>query len=107
MLLTVRECPIGLYVLYTTVVKEHIQAVKDSHHLCILVEGAFSDKIQRRLASTVPPRPIVKLGFDDSCAQLRQIMEDNLVATKIVEHFPTPKELRVSDHFAREASRRS
>lgn len=32
----------------------------------VSVVSAFSPKIQRRLASTVPPRPIVNISFDDA-----------------------------------------
>lgn len=34
----------------------------------VSVVSAFSPKIQRRLASTVPPRPIVNISFDDAHA---------------------------------------
>lgn len=45
----------------------------------VSVMSAFSPKIQRRLASTVPPRPIVNISFDDAhtffartCADARE-----------------------------------
>jgi hypothetical protein len=40
--------------------------------LGIPVNAAFSAKIQRRLASTVPPRPIVELGFDQAYEELHR-----------------------------------
>ena len=40
--------------------------------LGIPVHSAFSAKIQRRLASTVPPRPIVEISFEQAYEQLRR-----------------------------------
>lgn len=37
------------------------------------VDAAFSAKIQRRLASSVPPRPVVQISFDAAHAFLRRI----------------------------------
>lgn len=37
------------------------------------VDAAFSAKIQRRLASSVPPRPVVQVSFDDAHSFLRRI----------------------------------
>ena len=40
--------------------------------LGIPVPPAFSAKIQRRLASTIPPRPIVEISFEQAYEQLRR-----------------------------------
>ena len=37
------------------------------------VDAAFSAKIQRRLASSVPPRPVVQISFDAAHSFLRRI----------------------------------
>ena len=37
------------------------------------VESSFSAKLQRKLASTVPPRPIVEITFDDAWDLLSRI----------------------------------
>ena len=42
----------------------------------VAVKDAFSTKIQRRLASTVPPRPIVKIAFEDAYAHLSRLCQD-------------------------------
>ena len=43
-------------------------AVRRTNVLSGPVESAFSSKIQRRLASSVPPRPVVNISFDDADA---------------------------------------
>ncbi|PLB48941.1 putative amino-acid N-acetyltransferase subunit Mak10 [Aspergillus steynii IBT 23096] len=40
------------------------------------VPEAFSWKIQRKLASTVPPRPMVKTNADDALAHLKRLCQD-------------------------------
>ncbi|KAL5121539.1 N-alpha-acetyltransferase, non-catalitic subunit [Pleosporales sp. CAS-2024a] len=59
-----------------------IQTVKSTHELGQAVPGAFSTKMQRRLASTVPPRPIVELEFRDAVEKLLQITTDCEEATR-------------------------
>jgi hypothetical protein len=59
-----------------------IQTLKNTHQLGQVVPGAFSTKMQRRLASTVPPRPIVELEFKDALEMLRQITTDCEEATR-------------------------
>ncbi|KAG9195803.1 hypothetical protein G6011_00924 [Alternaria panax] len=57
-------------------VLEGIDRLKTTHQLGRTVPGAFSPKMQRRLASTVPPRPIVDLSFTDAVEKLRQLATD-------------------------------
>ncbi|KAL9106515.1 MAG: hypothetical protein Q9187_008551, partial [Circinaria calcarea] len=56
-----------------------------SHDSGVPIEGAFSEKIQRRLASTVPPRPMVKISFDDACAHLNRLCKDGKDVAKVLE----------------------
>ncbi|KAF2652823.1 Mak10-domain-containing protein [Lophiostoma macrostomum CBS 122681] len=56
------------------------------------VPGSFSTKIQRRLASTVPPRPIVELEFKDAFAKLQQLCHDCEEATRFTSLPPDPLE---------------
>ena len=44
------------------------------------VDAAFSAKIQRRLASSVPPRPVVKISFEDAHSLLGRICANGLEA---------------------------
>ncbi len=41
----------------------------------LAVKSSFSAKIQRRLASSVPPRPIVDVSFDDACTYLTNLCQ--------------------------------
>ena len=49
---------------------EILPMLHETRHLGIVVEQSFSGKIQRRLASSVPPRPIVNISFDEACTFL-------------------------------------
>ncbi|KAF2491857.1 Mak10-domain-containing protein [Lophium mytilinum] len=69
-----------------------LPAIESSHELARVVPEAFSTKIQRRLTSTVPPRPIVELEFKDAFAKLKQLCEDCAEATKYTFLNPTPEE---------------
>jgi hypothetical protein len=66
-------------------VLEGIHTLKNTHQLGQVVPGAFSTKMQRRLASTVPPRPIVELDFKDALDKLLQISSDCEEATRFVK----------------------
>jgi hypothetical protein len=59
-----------------------IDSLKTTHQLGQTVPGAFSPKMQRRLASTVPPRPVVELEFKDALEKLHQIATDCAEATR-------------------------
>ncbi|KYK55707.1 Mak10 subunit, NatC N-terminal acetyltransferase [Drechmeria coniospora] len=50
--------------------------IKSTHALAKAKDEAFSVKLQRKLASTMPPRPIVELGFDDAFRHLSRLFED-------------------------------
>lgn len=65
-------------------VLDGMHTVKNTHQLGQVVPGAFSTKMQRRLASTVPPRPIVELEFKDALEKLKQLAGDCEEATRFV-----------------------
>ncbi|KAG6005333.1 hypothetical protein E4U21_000248 [Claviceps maximensis] len=50
--------------------------INSTHSLGIPVDDAFSMKLQRKLASTMPPRPIVQLKFDDAFGHLSRLFKD-------------------------------
>ena len=50
------------------------------------VEASFSIKIQRRLASTVPPRPIVNISFDEAIEQLTGLCQNGKDAYRILDY---------------------
>ena len=68
--------------------------LSSSHGVGERVPGAFSIKIQRRLASTVPPRPIVNISFKDAHDYLCKLSKDGHEA-KSVLRCQTGRELQV------------
>ncbi|KAI9738563.1 MAG: hypothetical protein M1834_008067 [Cirrosporium novae-zelandiae] len=50
------------------------------------VPEAFSVKIQRKLASTVPPRPMVTVKFDEAFSCLKQLCQDAIDAEKVLDY---------------------
>ncbi|KAF4510813.1 hypothetical protein G6O67_002676 [Ophiocordyceps sinensis] len=60
--------------------------IGSTHQLGKPVEEAFSAKLQRKLASTMPPRPIVELGFDDAFRHLSRLFEDGLEIIGALEY---------------------
>ena len=48
-------------------------------------EKSFSMKIQRKLASSVPPRPIVKISIDEALARLSGICQNGRDAYRILD----------------------
>ncbi|KAJ4271653.1 N-alpha-acetyltransferase, non-catalitic subunit [Fusarium torreyae] len=53
-----------------------LPGIKSSHALGRPVDDAFSAKLQRKLASTMPPRPIVQSKFDDAFDHLSRLFKD-------------------------------
>lgn len=53
-----------------------LPTIKSTHALGKPVDEAFSAKLQRKLASTIPPRPIVQLSFDDAFGHLTRLFQD-------------------------------
>ena len=63
-----------------------IPALPKTTYLGMRVEASFSIKIQRRLASTVPPRPIVNISFDEAFAQLTRLCQNGKDAYRILNY---------------------
>ncbi len=55
---------------------EPLSRIHQTHVLAQPVLEAFSAKIQRRLASTVPPKPIVQLTFEDAIVKMSDMCRD-------------------------------
>ena len=64
--------------------QETLKSVISTHELGVPVPAAFSTKIQRRLASTVPPRSIVEMGFNEASAWLERLCEDSIVVEDVL-----------------------
>jgi hypothetical protein len=50
------------------------------------VEESCSLKIQRRLASSVPPRPMVKISFEDAIAYLSRLCKDGIDVVQVLDY---------------------
>ncbi|EEY19272.1 conserved hypothetical protein [Verticillium alfalfae VaMs.102] len=63
-----------------------VQGLQSSHALAKHVPDAFSAKLQRKLASTMPPRPIVQLSFDDAFGHIKRLFEDGVEVIDVLEY---------------------
>ncbi|KAI1869043.1 uncharacterized protein JN550_006030 [Neoarthrinium moseri] len=63
-----------------------LEHLKKQHPLGTPVPEAFSTKIQRSLASTMPPRPIVQLTFDDTYSHFKRMAQDGKDAMDILKY---------------------
>ena len=52
----------------------------------MVANNLFSAKIQRRLASNIPPRPIVDVSFDDSYEYLNQLCQNEKEVYRVLIH---------------------
>jgi hypothetical protein len=62
------------------------------------VPEAFSLKIQRRLASTVPPRPIVHISPEDALAHLKRLCQDAIDMQQMLD-YKGPSNFKVLQSF--------
>ncbi|KAF2199983.1 amino-acid N-acetyltransferas-like protein subunit Mak10 [Delitschia confertaspora ATCC 74209] len=86
------ECPLDQLNKHWPLMQSNLVAINVTHQLGKPVEGSFSTKIQRRLASTVPPRPIVVLEFKDAFEKLKQLCADCEEATRFTSLPQNPLE---------------
>ena len=50
------------------------------------IPEAFSEKIQRKLASTVPPRPIVKISIEDALGHMKRLCQDAIDLKEVLDY---------------------
>ncbi|KAF2731433.1 Mak10-domain-containing protein [Polyplosphaeria fusca] len=86
------ECSLDFIDRYWPPVIANLDPINTTHQLGKAVPGAFSFKIQRRLASTVPPRPTVELDFSDAFSKLKQLCTDGEEAVRVMSLDPDPLE---------------
>ena len=55
---------------------QQVTDLLSTHPLATPIPEAFSAKLQRRLASTQPPRPIIDVRFEEACQQLKALYVD-------------------------------
>jgi hypothetical protein len=71
--------------------------VNKSHKYGVPVPEAFSTKIQRRLASTMPPRPIVQLSFKETYDHVKRLCADAIEVLDVLKFHDT-QSLLVRSH---------
>lgn len=64
--------------------------VKDTTQFGKPVDSSFSKKIQRRLASSVPPRPIITTTFDEAYNYMMHLCQHSKDAYRILDHHGGP-----------------
>ncbi|RPB26326.1 hypothetical protein L211DRAFT_805150 [Terfezia boudieri ATCC MYA-4762] len=60
--------------------------IEESHNLGKPVEEAFSTNVQRKLASTVPPRPKVDMPFAEAIGNLKRMCQEMMEIMKVLEY---------------------
>ncbi|KAJ5171931.1 hypothetical protein N7492_004524 [Penicillium capsulatum] len=64
----------------------HLVTLSETTGLGKLVPAAFSMKIQRKLASTVPPRPIVHIDYENAIAHAKRICQDAIDMQQMLDY---------------------
>ncbi|KAJ5151272.1 uncharacterized protein N7482_010524 [Penicillium canariense] len=64
----------------------HLKALAETVSLGTTVPEAFSLKLQRKLASTVPPRPIVHIKHEDAFAHMKRLCQDAIDLQQILDY---------------------
>ncbi|KAJ5770505.1 uncharacterized protein N7511_002556 [Penicillium nucicola] len=64
----------------------HLGSLTESVSLGKPVPEAFSLKIQRKLASTVPPRPMVNISHDDAFAHMKRLCQDAIDMQQMLDY---------------------
>ncbi|KAI0397142.1 Mak10-domain-containing protein [Xylariaceae sp. FL0594] len=65
--------------------RDLIGVIEDQHALGKAVPEAFSVKLQRRLTSTMPPRPMAELSFTDCIAHFKRFFEAGAEAIDVLQ----------------------
>ncbi|KAI0006407.1 Mak10-domain-containing protein [Xylariaceae sp. FL0662B] len=60
--------------------------IEKQHSLGKPVPEAFSTKLQRRLASTMPPRPIVQRSFEECYGHFKQLFQDGIDIIDVLKY---------------------
>lgn len=67
-----------------TIALESLSGLRSELELSKPVPEAFSAKLQRKLASTVPPRPVVTVEIGAAYAHLERLCQDGLIVTEVL-----------------------
>ena len=63
-----------------------LSTFSSTNHFGIKVEDAFSAKVQRRLASSIPPRPVVNISFHDADQYLARLCQHGTEVARVLEY---------------------
>jgi len=80
------EIPDRQRILFWERCMEILPIIEQSTSHDVSVSESFSVKIQRRLASSVPPRPIVSISFKDAYAFLGRLCQHGKDAYRILDY---------------------
>ncbi|KAI0803380.1 Mak10 subunit, NatC N-terminal acetyltransferase-domain-containing protein [Xylaria sp. FL0064] len=69
-----------------TRMKHLIEAIEIQHTQGKPLPAAFSTKLQRRLASTMPPRPMVTLSFNECVTHFKRFFEDGNEVIDVLQY---------------------
>jgi hypothetical protein len=64
-----------------------LPGVSTSRELSKPVPDSFSVKLQRKLASTVPPRPVVTIAFEAAYKHLERLCHDGRALTEVLNYY--------------------
>jgi N-alpha-acetyltransferase 35, NatC auxiliary subunit len=74
-----------------------LEHINKQHPLGKPVPQSFSTKLQRRLASTMPPRPIVQLTFEETYGHFKRLLQDGVDITDVLKYSDPQSTLVCSD----------
>jgi len=60
--------------------------IEESHNLGKPIEEAFSTNVQRKLATTVPPRPKVDMPFTEAIGNLKRMCQEMVEIMKVLDY---------------------
>ncbi|KAI1762767.1 Mak10-domain-containing protein [Hypoxylon sp. FL1150] len=63
-----------------------LEHINKQHSLAKPVPEAFSTKLQRRLASTMPPRPMVQPSFEESYGHFKRLFQDGIDIMDVLKY---------------------
>ncbi|KAI0025853.1 Mak10-domain-containing protein [Xylariomycetidae sp. FL0641] len=66
-----------------------MERIEEQNSLGKPVPEAFSTKLQRRLASTMPPRPIVRLSFEECSGHFKRLFQDGHDVSDVLKYSDT------------------
>ena len=63
-----------------------MESIRANHALAEPIPAAFSEKVQRQLATSTPPRPMLQISWDEACSKWTSLCEHILVAYGLTSH---------------------